>query len=316
MGNFVKFILVVWFLMVPLCAEAQVINKVVAVVNDEVITQQDLNQLLAVLYAQYVHDYRGDELLKKMEDVKKDILKQVVEDKLVLSRAKELDIKVTEEEIEDRLEYIKKGFDLEEDFYGTLEAQGITVADLKDRYTDQIMMKKVVDLEIKSRVAVLPSEVTAYYEGHRHEFERGEKYKVGHILIKADNMVNFELAKIEMYDIFDMLRKGEDFSKLAKEHSQGPNKDEGGDMGYIGPGEMLEELDGALSKLKPGQFSGPIKSKVGYHILKVEDIKDFGSMSLEDAQKDIKKMLFQQKFQDRLDEWLAGLKDKAYISIK
>jgi len=257
-----------------------------------------------------------DNIRRSFQGVKKDILRQVIEDKLVLSRAKELDVRVTDAEINDRLDYIKSGFDLEEDFYKTLNAQGITVSDLKDRYRDQIMMKKVVDSEIKSRVAVLPSEVKDYYEKNPSEFKHGEKYKVRHILIKADNIVNFELAKVEAYTMFNRLRSGEDFSKLAKEYSQGPNKDEGGDMGYIGQGEMLEELDVVLGKLEPGKFSGPIRSKVGYHILKVEDVKDFGYASLEDAQDDIKKMLFQQKFQEKLDEWLKGLRNKAYISIK
>jgi len=311
-----KLIFLVTFLLMPLSSEAQIINKVVAVVNDEVITQQDINQLLAVLYAQYVHDYKGDELLKKMEGVKKDILRQVVEDKLVLSRAKELDTRVVEEEIEERLEYIKSGFDSEDAFFKTLEDQGITVADLKERYKDQIMMKKIVDFEIKSKITVQPSEVTAYYEGHKSEFERGKGYKTRHILIKADNLVSFELARVEMYDIFDKLRRGEDFSELAKKYSQGPNKDEGGDMGYVGPGEMLKEIDDVLFKLKEGQFSGPIRSEIGYHLLKVEDIKDFGLLKLEDVQKDIKVMLFQQKFQEKLNGWLTGLKDKAYISIK
>ena len=316
MHNFMKLILLIVFLMLPVSIQAQTINRVVAVVNDEVITHQDITQLLAVLYAQYVHDYRGDELLKKMESVKKDILKQVVEDKLVLSRAKELNIEITDEEIKERLDYIQTGFESEADFLKTLQDQGITVSDLKDRYRDQIMMKKIVDYEIRSKVTVQPSEITAYYEGHRYEFERGEKCKVRHILVKADNVVNFELAKVEMYSVFDKLRKGEDFGKLAKEHSQGPNKDEGGDMGYISRGEMIRELEEVFIKLKPGQFSGPIKSNIGYHILMVEDVKDFGSMSLEDAQKDIKKMLFQQKFQKKLDEWLAGLRNSAYISIK
>jgi len=117
-------------------SQAETINKFVAIVNDEVITQQDIDQLLAVLYAQYSQEYKGDELLQKMEQVKKDILNQVIEDKLVLSRAKELNIKVTESEISERLDYIKNGFSSEEEFYKTLETQGITIANLKDRYRD------------------------------------------------------------------------------------------------------------------------------------------------------------------------------------
>ncbi|MFC1623801.1 peptidylprolyl isomerase [Candidatus Omnitrophota bacterium] len=316
MKSFTVIIYLLLTVLYPASIEAQVINKVVAVVNDEVITQQDIDQLLAVLYAQYVHTYKGDKLLEKMEEVKRDIPKQIVEDKLILSRAKELNIDVTEGEINEKLEYVKSGFPSEGDFYGTLEAQGITLADLKNRYRDQIMMKKIVDFMIRSKVSVLPSEISEYYEEHRPELIRKEQYKVRHILVKAEDEVDFELAKVEVNDIYDRLKSGYDFGELAKEHSQGPNRGQSGDMGYIGRGEMLQEIDEAIFRLKPGEFSGPVKSKVGYHIFKVEDVKNSGYMSLAEVKNGIKKMLFQEKFKEKLEGWLAELRSKAYISIK
>lgn len=316
MKNLKIFLFLVFFVVLPVYSYAQVVNKVVAVVNDEIITQQDVYQLKAVLYAQYVQEYQGEELLKKMEDIGKDLLSQMIEDKLILSRAKELSIRVSDEEINERLGYIKSNFPSEKVFNDTLEAQGVTVANLKDRYRDQIMMKKVVELEIKSRVSVLPSEIAQYYEEHRPELKRDEKYKVRHILIKAADEVSFELAKIEIGDIYNKLKEGYDFSQLAKERSQGPNKETGGDMGYVSRGEMLEELDKAIFSLKPGEFSEPIRTGIGYHILKVEDIQNSGYLSMEEAKRGIEEFLFQKRFKEKLNEWLAGLKSKAYISIK
>ena len=300
----------------PINAEAQIVNKVIAVINNEVITQQDVDRLLSVLYAQYVHEYKGDELLEKMEEVRKDILKRMIEDKLILSRAKELDIKVAEKEIKEKLELVKGGFARERDFLDTLDAQGVTLANLKDRYRDQILIKKIVDWEIKTRVTVLPSEITEYYEAHREQFKQGEKYRVRHILVKADNTVAFVLSKIEIRNVYNKLVKGKDFSELARKYSEGPNKDQGGDMGYIGPGEMLDELDTAIFKLKPGEYSDIIKTNIGYHIVKVEDIAHSGYLSLEQVQKNIKAFIFQRKFQKKLTEWLAELSKNAYISLK
>ena len=304
--------------MLPVSGSAygQVVNKVVAVINNEVITQQDVNQLLAVLYAQYVQEYEAGELLDKMEEAKKDILIQMIEDRLILSYAKKLNIRVLEEEIDRKLESVKDGFPSEEVFYNTIETQGITIADLKNRYKDQVMMKKVLDFEVKSRIAVLPSEISEYYEQHREDFKLDEKYKVRHILIKAVSEVDFELAKIEIEGVYKKLREGEDFAKLASLYSQGPNKDKGGDMGFIGKGEMLKELDQVIFNLKPGESSGPIKSKIGYHILKIEDITHSGYLSLEDVQGNIKARIFQKKFKEKLNEWLGKLRSEAYISIK
>ena len=302
--------------MYPINATAQEVNKVVAVVNNEVITKQDVDQLLGVLYAQYVHEYTGDELLQKMEEVKKDILRQIIEDKLILSRAKELNIKIREEEIEVKLTYIKDGFPSEEEFFKVLDTQGITVADLKKRYNDQLMMKKVVDFEVSAKADVLPSEMREYYEKHRNDYKIDTKYKVRHILIKAEGDVGFELAKVEAQDIYDKLKDGHDFSELAKKYSQGPNREQGGDMDYIETGEMLKELDEAMVTLGPGEFSPPIKTRIGYHILKVEDIKSLGYRSFEESQNNIKNMLMNMRFKERLNEWLGELRKEAYISIK
>ena len=311
-----KIMVLLLMLMQPVFAYGQIVNKVVAVINNEVITRQDVNQLLAVLYAQYVQEYEAGELLDKTEEAKKDILIQMIEDRLILSYAKKLNIRVLEEEIDRKLESVKDGFPSEEVFYNTIETQGITIADLKNRYKDQVMMKKVLDIEVKSRIAVLPSEISEYYEQHRKDFKLEEKYKVRHILIKAASEVDFELAKVEIENVYKKLGEGEDFAELARLYSQGPNKDKGGDMGFIGKGEMLKELDQAIFDLKPGESSRPIKSKIGYHILKIEDITHSGYLELEDVQGDIKAKLFQIKFKEKLNEWLGKLRSEAYISIK
>ena len=104
----------------PVCAGGETVNRVVAVVNEEVITQQDVDQILALVYAQYVQAYKGDELLAMMEDLKKNVLEQIIDDKLILSRAKELDITVTEEEIDERLAQVKAGFPSEQEFLETI----------------------------------------------------------------------------------------------------------------------------------------------------------------------------------------------------
>ncbi|MFA5389717.1 MAG: peptidylprolyl isomerase [Candidatus Omnitrophota bacterium] len=304
-------------LAVPVLAVcAGTINKFVAVVNDEVITQQDVDQLLAVLYAQYTQEYKGDDLLRKMEEAKKDILNQIIEDKLVLSRAKELDIKVSDSEIDERMEYIKKGFPSEQEFYKTLETQGVTVANLKERYKDQIMMKKLVDYEVRSKISVLPSEISDYYEKYKDRFRSADKYRIKNIVIKARDNVGLELAKVEIENVHKKLSEGGDFDELARQYSQGPNAEKGGDMGYVERGQMLEVLDSAISKLNKGEFSAPVQSEIGYHILKVEDVEYGSHAALEDVQKDIQMALFQDKFKNKVQEWLSGLKDKAYISIK
>jgi parvulin-like peptidyl-prolyl isomerase len=314
--RFMVVVLLVCFFALPAFAGDQPINKVVAVINNEVITRMDVEHLLAILYAQYVQEYKGDELMMMMEEAKKDILRQMIEDKLILSRAKELNINVRNEEVKEKLDYIKATFPSESVFNETLSSQGITVGDLKNRYTDQILMKKIVDFEVRSRITVLPSEITEYYEKNREEFKSNEKRRIRHILIKAENEVSYELARVEIEGIYDKLKKGQDFSELAIQYSQGPNKEQGGDMGYVQKGEMLPEIEQEISGLKPGEVSKPVKSKLGYHIFKLEDITYSGYKNIDNAHGEIKAFLFQQKMRKRLNDWLSDLRSKAYIDIK
>ncbi len=300
----------------PIELQAQVVNKVVAVVNEEIVTRQDVDQLLSVLYAQEVQAHDREGLLQKMEELKKDILKRIIEDKLILSRAKELGVKVTEIETDDKLEQVKSGFPSEEAFYDMLETQGITVANLKDRYRDQIMMKKLVDFEIRSKVSILPSDIAEYYQKYREEFKQEEKRRVRHVLIKAKDEVELELARVEIARVYEALKEGASFAELAKEYSQGPHRAEGGDMGYVSHGEMLGELDEAILALKPGEFSEPVKSNIGYHIFKVTEIRDLGYFGLEEVQPAIKKMLYHKEFKKKLKGWVDDLKKEAYIDIK
>ncbi len=295
---------------------AEVVNKVVAVVNDEVITQQDVDELLAVLYAQYVHTYKMDELLKKMEEAKQTIVEQMIEDKLVLSRAKLIGLEVTDKEIEEKLQEVKDGFPSEEEFYNTIQTQGLTIQSLKNRYRDQILMRKAVEKEVRTKVDVLPNEITEYYQSHKEEFKQNKKVKVKNILLRAKDEIEFELARVQAEQIIERLKKGEDFEKLAEEYSQGPGASSGGDMGYIEKGQMIKELDEEVFSLNIGEISRPIKTDLGYHICKVEDIKYGGVLSLEEAYGQIYEKLFRMKFQQALKEWLEDLKKKAYISIK
>lgn len=299
-------------------AHAQVVDKVVAVVNNEVITQRDLEQELAPIYAQYKSAYQPEELETLMEEARLNILKQMIEDRLMLQEAREIRIQVSDEEIEEKLEWVKVKFESEIEFMDVLEMEGITVRDLEAQYREQIMVAKIIGREVTSKVMISPQEVSDYYTLHPEEFIEPEKVKVLNILIRPEkpSEKSWGRARRKAEALLNRLRDGADFRELARDYSQGPNPDHGGDMGYLAKGQMLTEIDEVIFNLGIGEVSGLIKTKLGYHILKIEDRTAERVKEPSEVQDKIEEIIFKEKFEQRFKEWMEKLKENAYISIR
>jgi parvulin-like peptidyl-prolyl isomerase len=297
---------------------AEIVDGIVAVVNNDVITQAELNAILVPIYSQYKSTYSDEELVKKIDEAKKSIIYQLIEDRLILQEAQKIGITVSDEEVDEKLTQIKSQFASNEEFRSALDSQGLTVNDLKEKYREQIMIQKMINREVRSRVSITPTEVALYYEKNKADFETPEQVKVLTIMIRKegdDPEASAEsLKKIKMVEL--KIAEGEDFSKLAREYSQDPSAVDGGDMGYISRGQMMKKIDEVIFTLKPGEVSETIETPIGYHIFKIIDIRQPGTEPFEEARLQIENFLFQEKAKERFNEWMNELKENAYISVK
>lgn len=318
MKKFAVLILLYAVLLFPACLKAEIVDGIVAVVNNEVVTQAELNAILLPLYTQYKSTYSDEELLMKIDEAKKNILYQLIEDKLILQEAHKIGMPATDEEVAERLEQIKSQFSSSQEFKSALASQGLTVVDLKEKYREQIMIKKMVNREVRSRVSVTPIEIALFYEKNEDDFNLPAQVKVMTIMIRkseADPESNTDsLKKIKMIEL--KIAEGEDFAKLAREYSQDPSAVDGGDMGYIGKGQMMKKIDEVIFSLQPGEISETIETPVGYHVFKIVEVKEAGAESFDEARMQIENYLFQEKAKERFDEWMTNLKENAYISVK
>ena len=318
MKKFAVLILLYAVLLFPACLKAEIVDGIVAVVNNEVVTQVELNAILLPIYTQYKSTYSDEELLKKIDEAKKNILYQLIEDKLILQEAHKIGMPATDEEVAERLEQIKSQFSSSQEFKSALASQGLTVVDLKEKYREQIMIKKMVNREVRSRVSVTPIEIALFYEKNEDDFNLPAQVKVMTIMIRkseADPESNTDsLKKIKMIEL--KMAEGEDFTKLAREYSQDPSAVDGGDMGYIGKGQMMKKIDEVIFSLQPGEISETIETPVGYHVFKIVEVKEAGAESFDEARMQIENYLFQEKAKERFDEWMTNLKENAYISVK
>lgn len=305
--------------LVSLCAvfsHSEVIDKILVVVNDEVITQRDVDMRIAPLYEQYKTMYENSELMEKLKVVYKSVLEQLINDKVVISEARRRGVEVTAKEIDEELNKVKKRFGSDEEFYLTLDRQGISLEELKENYKSSLMAKKLIDVEIGSKITVTPIEIVGYYDEHKQEFMSPEMVKVRSILIKIKEGRGSEASLNLAKEILGRLQKGEDFAEIATAYSDGLHASSGGEIGYIKRGEMIKRIDDVIFALKEGETSEILRTDLGFHIFKVEGKKEARLMDFDEVKNNIEKLLFNGKIQKRLEGYIQRLRENAYITYK
>jgi peptidyl-prolyl cis-trans isomerase SurA len=294
---------------------AEVVERILAVVNDEIVTEQDLEIVMAPVIAQYRTMYAGGEYEEKAKQARQEFLSKVIDDKLILSEAKRKQVIVKDEEVDAMLADVRNKFSSREAFLATIEEQGMTEKKLWNRFRDQLMTQKLISYEVKSKVSVSPGEVNEYYKANEQAFKQGDRARLQHILIRTSARTEEE-ANALADDLRVQLDAGANFEELARKHSEGAEASEGGEMGWIEKGQLMGEIDEKVFALQPGQLAGPIPSSLGYHLFKMAARKEISVKPLADVRGEIQEILFKQKLGDRLDGWMKALKKNAYISIR
>jgi peptidyl-prolyl cis-trans isomerase SurA len=293
-------------------AFAETANRIVAVVNDEVITETDV--------AAYVNALLEDQSVPSEAEadpaaVRQAALHRLIEEHLILQEARRAGISVAPEEVVDRLSVLRSRFDSDEAFRQSLVDSHLSEERLRGKLRDQLLVQRVIDAQVRSTVVVSPQEVARELNVHPELAKPGDRVRASHILLRVNDGRPAEQARVLIEDIHRQLTHGAEFSTLARRYSEDPYAEDGGRMDWIAQGELLPELDAALFSLKVGELSGPIQTRLGFHLVKVEERRKASSLSMTEANRAVYQRIYQQKFQERFDRWLAELKRRAYIDI-
>ncbi len=311
---------------------AKVVNKTVAVVNNEIITLEDFNKKTGPMIEQYRQAYKGTDAEEKLKEMKKEMLNQMVEEKLLRQEAKKQNIIVTKQDIQKGVDEVKKRFKPDNNFQEykeELKRQGYTEKAFENDIKEQLMVMQLIDKEIKSK-AVLPTEaeVQKYYDEHKKELKQDEQVRARHILIRVEEKADLKAQSAALKKIQEVqakIKKGGDFAALAKEYSEDPgSKENGGDLGFFTKETMVPEFSKAAFALKPGQVTDAVKTSFGYHLIKVEEVKPAKQLTLDDEvpvgngknvkiKEYVQNMLYQQSMEKKFEEWLKDLKGKSKI---
>lgn len=298
-------------------ALAATVDRIVVVVNNEIITQREVDIMLAPIYNQYRNMYKGEELIKMLEEVREKILKQLIEDRLILSEAKKQNITVDEKDVDARIDEIKSKVGSERELENMLNEQNLTLNELRARYREKIMLRKLIDQKVGAKIIITPLEVKSYYNEHPDDFLQPEEIKLRSILIRPkDGQSGDALALQAIRDIAKRLKEGCDFEGMAKEYSDGPGASEGGIMGYVKRGDLMPQIEDIVFNLKEGETTNIIKSPLGYHIFKVDEKRARRTKELSEVRQDIEEFIYREKVNQRLKGWLDSLAKSAYIEFK
>ncbi|MCM8811993.1 MAG: peptidylprolyl isomerase [Candidatus Omnitrophica bacterium] len=303
--------------------------RIVAVVNNEVITQSELKRAVMPIYLQLQASMSPEEAALKVSELQQQILDQLIEEKLMLQEAKNPapvefsknrigtppPITVSEQEIDQMVERIASTFESRQAFEEAMKTQGFTMEQMRQRYRDQITIRKLINRQIYARVSVSPSEVTAYYQSHMKEFIVPAAVQVAVLMIKPKPDLNAAQARSFAQSLRQQILQGGDFYDLAARYSDGPNPQMGGRIGFLDQGKSLKEIDSVLFNLKPGEISPVIETAAGFHIFRIEGFRPAEQAPLESVKDVIRDKLYNQKGGAMYQEWIRKLKENAYISI-
>ena len=318
--RFVLIICSIILLCVPVGAE--VVDKIIAVVNDEVITLAEFNTAFDPYLKNIEDNYKGKDKEALINQSKEAFLKRLVDNLLIEQEAKKLgkSVVIKDEEIMEVVrDMIAKRKSNMEDLKKNLAREGTSLESLKKDIRSQMVRMRLLRWEIKSKVMVSDEEIGEYYTKNRQDYEGKEAVQLKQIFLalpaKADKKTKAKI-KEETGQLRKRALAGEPFELLAVKYSQGPGAAQGGDIGFIEKGTIIAAVDSVAFSLPMGQVSEVIESDIGFHIIKVVDKKGAGLKPIATVREEIKAKIEDEKLEKKYEEWITSIRKKSFIEIK
>jgi peptidyl-prolyl cis-trans isomerase SurA len=294
-----------------------VVEDAIVRVNDQIIDRSDYVRAEAELQEEARQsNLSADELAERQ----KDMLRDMIDQQLLLSRGKELEISADAELIR-RLDEIRKQnkMDSIEDLEKAVRESGLSVEDWKAGIKNSIITQMVVSKEVGQTLRLTAKQEQAYYDQHKQEFEQPEQVRLSEILIATPEdatEAQIAQAKSRADDVEAKLKTGASFEEMAKQLSGGQTAAKGGDLGEFKRGALgSSALEDPVFALKAGEWTAPIRTRQGFVVLKVTEHTQAGIPPLSAVEPQVQEAVYREAIQPALRTYLTGLREKAYIDI-
>jgi len=299
---------------------AKVVDRVLAIVNDEIITLSDLNRL----YKPYLNDIkkRGYRLEKQREMLFKaheEFLEEVIRQKLTDQAIEKARVTVSEKQIDDEIRRVKSAYGYSD--AGLAEAlrnEGLTLDDYRKGLGERLLRENLINLEVVSKIVITPADILAYYESHPELYAGKLKYHLRNIIMQVAPGDEEELRqgiRQNMEQVLKRLQDGESFADQAEIYSESRFASQGGDLGSFDADQLSPQIREALKDLKPGEHSAVLDTEQGYQIFFVENIEKAEAVSLSEATPEIQEKIYKAIVDRKFKEWLDNLHSQSHIKI-
>ena len=299
-----------------------IVEEIVARVNNSIITLSDYRKADDQLREEIQHACQGcsaDKMEGMYRDRQKDLLRDLIDQQLLIQRAKDQGVSV-ETDVVKRLDEVRKQNNLQslDDLEKAVEGEGMSWEDYKAQIRNSLLTQEVIGKEMRGRIVIGEEEIKKFYDEHQKEFVRPEQVVLAEIFLSTTGKTPEEMAVIEhkAEDYLNRLKKGEEFSEMAKRYSEGSTAKEGGPLGTFERGQLEKQLEDVTFTLNKGALTDVIQTKTGFEILKVVDRYQSGLQPLEKVRREIEGEIYMKKMQPTLREYLAQLREESYVTVK
>lgn len=300
--------------------QAQLEDRIVAVVNNDVITLYELNRMVSAYVDRIAQSAGKEDREKIIAEARKVIVDRMVDDLLVEQEAKKQGIIVREDDVMASISDMMARRRIKlDDFKTSLVKEGSSFEAYKEDVRGHLMKMRLATKEVKSKISVSDDEIGNYYSKNRDIYEGKEAVRLQQILLALPKDADEETRnriRAEAETILNKLKSGEAFALMAARFSQGPAAQTGGDLGFLEKGTLLPVVDEAAFKLKENELSPVIESPIGFHILKVVDRRGKGVKSLAVVREEIKEEITNEKMEKKLQDWILDLRKKSYVEVR
>lgn len=309
------------YLLLPVVSvSAKVVDRISAVVNDDIILLSELNSSFGPYLEKIkTYGYAPDKEQEMIFKARESVLKQLIEGKLIDQEIKNSHITISEKEIDNAIERIKEAnFYTAEDLNNALAQDGKTVEELRQNIREQILRKRLINFEVQSKIVITQDDINAFYDSHQELYGGTKKVYLKNILMQVPigaDEAEKRAVYVQMEEIHKKILDGERFEALSMAFSQAPQASEGGDLGFFKMDVLAPKLQKAIEGLTAGEVTDILDTDQGYQIFLVHKIAREGAKSMEAASPEIEQTLFNEVVDKKFKAWLENLRNRSHIKI-
>jgi len=303
----------------PISSSEAVVDRIVAIVNQEIITLSEVERWVDPLQ----EEIQAEDRLERRERVRgacRKVLERLIEEKLIDQEVKKAGIKVTNKEVENALEEIRRQNAVnQEGLERGLAKDGLTLEALKKEIEKRIQRVKLISWAVKTESKVGEKELRDFYRKNIDRYRRNESYRPSHILFivpKDATLEEIREIRKTCQKILEKIKAGEDFGEMALLYSQDATARDRGDLGYFKKGELLPAFEKEALRLQIGEVSGIVRTDFGFHLIRLLDRKGGDPPPFEEIKEKVQADYLEKDKEKALQQFISTLKEKSVIEIK